>query len=60
MRKHPEKIAYQNVILSEGGTGEDRRIDPHLNFGTTIVIIFGKIGSDRPPLDKKNFRSSPR
>ena len=44
---------------SEGGTGEDWRIDPHLNFGTTIVIIFGKVGSD-PLLDKKKIRSSPR
>ena len=34
-----------HVIHSEGGTGENRRIDPHLNFGNFIektIIIFGK------------------
>ena len=34
---------------SEGGTGEDRRIDPHLNFGNfmeNLIIFEKKIGSD--------------
>ena len=47
------------VVSSEGGTGEDRRIDPHLNVGILekIIIIFGnnwfrlKFFSD-PHLDK--------
>ena len=36
-------------IHSEGGTGEDWRIDPHLNFGNLIEKnnnIWIKIGSD--------------
>ena len=39
-------------ICSEGGTGENRRIDPHLNVGILekTIIIFGK----------NWFRSSPR
>ena len=39
-------------ITSEGGTGENRRIDPHLNVGILekTIIIFGK----------NWFRSSPR
>lgn len=45
---------FDLAIISEGGTGEDRMIDPHLKFGTTIVIIFGKVGSD-PLLDKKKI-----
>ena len=37
---------------SEGGTGENRRIDPHLNVGILeeTIIIFGK----------NWFKSSPR
>ena len=48
-------------IVSEGGTGEDRRINPPLNLGKTL-IIFGKNWFCRssprlekifdPPLDK--------
>ena len=26
-------------IISEGGTGDDRRIDPPLNFGTRIFLL---------------------
>ena len=39
-------------ISSEGGTGENRRIDPHLNLGILLktIVIFGK----------NWFRSSPR
>ena len=43
----------QIYVFSEGGTGENRRIDPHLNLGIlqkTIIIQFGKNGSD-PHLD---------
>ena len=33
-------------MYSEGGTGEDRRIDPPLNFGIYILQYLEKIGSD--------------
>ena len=47
-------------IVSEGGTEEDRRIDPPLNFGilSKSIIIFGKNWFD-PPLDKENFSDPP-
>ena len=36
-------IELKNYLnYSEGGTGEDRRIDPPLNFAETILIIFRK------------------
>ena len=39
-------------MYSEGGTGENWRIDPHLNLGILLktIVIFGK----------NWFRSSPR
>ena len=47
-------MSYQRLLTlsSEGGTGENRRIDPHLNVGILekTIIIFGK----------NWFRSSPR
>ena len=48
-------------IVSEGGTEEDRRIDPPLNFVIFIENnsnIWKKIASD-PPLDKENFSNPP-
>ena len=41
-----------NTFTSEGGTGENWRIDPHLNLGILLktIVIFGK----------NWFRSSPR
>ena len=29
-------IQYSIILLSEGGTGEDWKIEPHLNFGNFI------------------------
>ena len=38
------KTLSKRFICSEGGTGENRRIDPHLNVGILekTIIIFGK------------------
>ena len=49
-------------IYSEGGTEEDRRINPPLNFGIFIENnnnIWKKIGSDTPLDTKEKFSDPP-
>ena len=37
------KVPFLSIMCSEGGTEEDRRIDPPLNFGKRILLLYKTI-----------------